>query len=177
MKRLRAIFFGSKGVGKTSLLTTMVEKRFLRVQPTVGVDYNIVVCEDTRFLCWDVSGDPLFTKIGETFMEECSVFVYVFDLRNEHTLDEALTCFERVSGKSDACSHFLIGNFSDMGGLTDTMKRKLDNHPELFYFESCASNVESVEKMWRGIVSGTAHLTTPIQPDLSQQRAQCCMLQ
>lgn len=177
MKRLRVIFFGAKGVGKTSLLTTMVEQRFVRVQPTVGVDYNIVVCEGTRFLCWDVSGDPAFKRIGEAFIEECSVFVYVFDLKNEYTLDEALACYGRVSAKAGVCSHLLIGNFSDMGRLTETMSEKLDHYPELLYFESCAANVESVERMWRGIASGTSHLIAPVQPAVPRQRAQCCTLQ
>lgn len=177
MKRLRVIFFGAKGVGKTSLLTTMAEKRFVSVQPTIGVDYTVISYEDRRYLCWDVSGDPSFRKIGEAFNHECSVFVYVFDLRSEQTLDQVLSCHERMMIHHGLCSHFLIGNFSDMGVLTETMKRKMDRYSNLLYYETCALHVDNVERMWDGIHSGTLHLLELDVTTTPRQRAQCCTLQ
>jgi len=181
MKRLRAICLGATGTGKTTLLATMNDKRFVRVAPTVGVDFSNVVCEGVRFLCWDTSGDPKFDRIASIFTRDCCVFIYVFDLTRPETLNNALDWYCEVK-KIDIGPrvHVFIGNKSDLSYQGQYAQNTLRKYADITYYKTSAKFPTDVERVWKSIRNDTAHLretSLAEMPSSPHERVECCHLQ
>ena len=182
MKRLRSICLGSEHVGKTTLITTMNERRYRLVPPTMGVDHCTILCEDTRFICWDTSGNPKFKSVAEMFTKDCSVFMYIFDLARKETLEEALGWYDKIveTIPHQNTVHILIGNKKDLSGDDSTVRERVCQFPELNYYTVSARSVKDTIALWQAVQRDCAH----IQPEAlfpeeksSEHRVECCEIQ
>lgn len=182
MKRLRGICLGSEQVGKTTLITTMNERRYRLVAPTMGVDHCTILCEETRFICWDTSGNPKFKSVVEMFTKDCSVFMYIFDLARKETLEEALGWYDKITETISRWNtvHILIGNKKDLSVDDSAVRERAGQFPELNYYTVSARSVKDTVALWQAIQRDCAH----IQPEAlfpeeksPEHRRECCEIQ
>ena len=70
--KVKAIFLGKSGVGKSTLLYHLRPNR--RIIPTIGVDCLVYKC----LQMWDTSGDPRFDSIVKNFYTKMDMVVLVY---------------------------------------------------------------------------------------------------
>lgn len=180
MKRLRTIVLGPREVGKTTFVTTMSERKVRNVPPTIGVDHVAICCRNTHFMCWDTSGDPKFKNVVKMFIGDCSVFLYIFDVTRNETLDQALCMYDQVveTISSSNVIHYLIGNKIDLPHESAYVHNRVIQFPELNYISVSAKNVEDTVALWYRIQNGTAHIQQKSVFQVEQQQSrECCGIQ
>ena len=88
----RVVMIGDSGVGKTSILSRLVDHRFNKhEQSTVGVNFQLYVREmaDVRLemQIWDTAGQEKFRALGPIYYRNSVAAVAVFSLDNTESLD------------------------------------------------------------------------------------------
>eukprot|EP01028_Stygiella_incarcerata_P011773 TRINITY_DN6840_c1_g2_i1.p1 TRINITY_DN6840_c1_g2~~TRINITY_DN6840_c1_g2_i1.p1 ORF type:complete len:347 (-),score=89.32 TRINITY_DN6840_c1_g2_i1:1120-2160(-) len=155
---LKVLIIGSCGVGKSSLLRTLVLNQPLNanssesLSPTVGLDfkpYSFMVDKDkVNSRIWDIGGDPKYQKLAHPHFPWTHVFFIVFALNDPKSLDIAQSYASSIQGTAHAqACRALIGNKKDS---KDTFISKSDGEDIArflncdFYFEVSACDTKSV---------------------------------
>ncbi|XP_065838412.1 ras-related protein Rab-39A-like [Oscarella lobularis] len=104
--QFRLILVGPTTVGKSSLLRSFTENRFLEnCEPTVGVDFyaRVVNVDDAciKLQLWDTAGQERFRAITRSYYRNAAGGLLVYDVTNRKSfeevkdwLDEATRCAE-----------------------------------------------------------------------------------
>ena len=90
---IKASIIGDCRVGKSSIRYKLAENDWKEdYLPTVGVDFAILGLDDIscKFQLWDLSGDPKYSKVCESYYRGMSIFIIVYDVSNK-------TSFESVT--------------------------------------------------------------------------------
>ena len=122
---IRVAILGDSGVGKTSLVSHLIQDHADRgglYSPTVGCDVQVVALasrdnsEDTYFVeLWDIGGNPHYEAARSNLYQECDGFIYVYDadnLRTFHSLELWLS--EVLRNKGPALAEYLERNGHSM---------------------------------------------------------------
>lgn len=154
---------GSAGVGKTSLLTKLIDNRFTNQHSaTVGVDFKVVSFKYqgkvTKFHIWDVSGDKNFIGISKNSIAQSKGAVLVFDLNDRKSFESLEEWIGIVEKKQQEASFtLLIGNKCDLDRVvTYEEATGLAEAQKMFYIETSAKMNTNVEEAFRKIVVAVA---------------------
>ena len=118
---VRLTILGQWGVGKTSMVNTLVGKEFPSMYiPTIGS--NIARKEYKlkenyiRLNIWDIGGQKSFNPLNPVFFSNLDSALLLFDLNNpKESLQEIKeTYLKNLSKHSPECITYLIGNKSDL---------------------------------------------------------------
>jgi Ras-related protein Rab-1A len=93
VETFKVLVIGDSGVGKSSILTRFVDKRWDPVHiATIGVDYYVKTMKwpcpegDTvKLQMWDTAGAERFRSLTRNYYRYCSGVVIVFDLTSEES--------------------------------------------------------------------------------------------
>ena len=118
---IKLTILGQWGVGKTSMVNTLVGKAFPNMYiPTIGS--NIARKEyklknnHIRLNIWDIGGQRSFNPLNPVFFSNLDSALLLFDLNNpKESLQEIKeTYFKNLTKYSPECTTYLIGNKSDL---------------------------------------------------------------
>ncbi len=118
---IKLTILGQWGVGKTSMVNTLVGKDFPNMYiPTIGS--NIARKEyklkdnHIRLNIWDIGGQRSFNPLNPVFFSNLDSALLLFDLNNpKESLQEINdTYFKNLTKYSPDCITYLIGNKSDL---------------------------------------------------------------
>lgn len=94
--------------GKTTLVNWLLEKRFTRPKPTVGLKFNQVQIGGINFNIFDLSGQAQYREeIWETYIMTSAGIIFVIDSSDSTLLEEAKKWFWTI------INDWLQGIFSD----------------------------------------------------------------
>jgi small GTP-binding protein len=94
--------------GKTTFVNWLLEKRFTRPKPTVGLKFDQVQIGDVVFNVFDLSGQVKYREeIWETYIMTSAGIIFVLDSSDSSLLDEAKKWFWTI------INDWLQGIFSD----------------------------------------------------------------
>jgi len=163
---LKVIILGDSAVGKTSLLTRYVEKKFdNRHKATIGADFLIKELDingtTVTLQIWDTAGQDRFQTLGSAFYRGADACFLVFDITSQQS-------FSHISAWRDEFAiqagedkiYALIGNKSDMedqrqvstqAALKWCDKMKSDQDLVIPYFETSAKDFTNVEQAFQQI--------------------------
>ncbi|KAH7442137.1 hypothetical protein KP509_03G072800 [Ceratopteris richardii] len=162
---LKVIVLGDSGVGKTSLMTQYVNKKFnSNYKATIGADFlTKEVQVDDRLVTmqiWDTAGQERFQSLGVAFYRGADSCVLVYDINNvksfdnlEHWRNEFVTQAE--PSDHDNFPFVVIGNKIDInGGSTRVVAEKkaigwCTSKGNIPYFETSAKEDLNVEEAFQ----------------------------
>ncbi|GKT36650.1 Small GTPase like protein [Aduncisulcus paluster] len=119
---LKIIVLGNASVGKTSLMTQYVNRKFsIQYKATIGADFmsTEAVIDDDRITLhiWDTAGQERFQSLGASFYRGADACVLVYDITSARSLtsldvwrDEFLV---HTGGKEETFPFIVIGNKCD----------------------------------------------------------------
>jgi small GTP-binding protein len=119
MKRVRVVFCGEAGVGKSSLIQRFAENTFTEIGSTVaGAFHSAFVSYDRDQISlelWDTAGSERYHSVIPSFFKNASAVVIVYDVTNRETFDRIgwWMNFTRANSPNDALV-FLVGNKVDL---------------------------------------------------------------
>lgn len=90
-KKIKTCIIGDTAVGKTSILTRIIENNFKeQVNSTVGVDYKYqerkVNGEDVGVELWDTSGQDKYRSVAKNFFRNSDGVIIVFSMSEDTSL-------------------------------------------------------------------------------------------
>jgi Ras-related protein Rab-6A len=92
--KVKVVFLGASGVGKTSLITRYISNEFSKDHSaTVGIDFftkPIQVRDRTvNFQIWDTAGQERFRSLIPFYIRDSSIAVIVYDVSSPPSFEEA----------------------------------------------------------------------------------------
>lgn len=111
----KVCLLGSRGVGKTSLLSRILNlppsEDYL---PTIGIRvHNLDVKindEQQYFQFWDVSGNEIYHSLLPSVAANAGCLILVFDHQNTESQEEVMTLFEKIRELVNTSPILVVGN-------------------------------------------------------------------
>ena len=120
MRRVKAVFAGDAGVGKTSIISRIVDNTFVEgEEATVGAA-NCRVEIDTGenkvdFNIWDTAGQERYRSLAPMYFSGAALAFLVFDLTSEESLKQVGSFVKLLQARAPEYVKFiLVGNKSDL---------------------------------------------------------------
>ena len=155
--QLKYIVIGYSGVGKTSILRRLIDKRFLLGSPsTVGVEYfSYSVTIDNRpvtMMIWDTAGQERFYSIAQAYFRSAIGIVLVFDITSRQSFEDLPRWLRDARSEADPhCVAILVGNKSDLAETRVITREEAESFAaanNLDYIESSASQDVNIEEIF-----------------------------
>jgi len=112
----KMVFLGESTVGKTSISTRFVFKRFSEfTDHTIGAAYNCISTGDIGFDIWDTAGQERFDSLMELYYRDANIILLVFDISNPYTVKKLHHYIKKINDfyKQDyKC--VIVGNKKDL---------------------------------------------------------------
>lgn len=169
--KCKAVFLGSPGVGKTSLISRFIRNDYDRdYSPTIGIDFftkPIQVRDQTVNLqIWDTAGQERFRSLVPAYIRDSSIAVLVYDVSDPRTFEEAKAWHKTVLNErgSDAVC-ILAGNKNDLESRV--------NHEQVISFtrplaipsiETSAKTGQNVARLFKLISESIPDSATKLPP-------------
>ncbi|EAY18161.1 small GTP-binding protein, putative [Trichomonas vaginalis G3] len=149
------IVIGSSGVGKTSLLSRLIDGTFnTENQSTIGVEYLSTVIEvdgnPVKLQIWDTAGQEKFRSIAKSYFRHAVGVIMVYDITDRKSFDDLAFWLNDVHTLCDPnASVTLIGNKLDMASsraVTTSEATSFANTHQLLYLETSARGGDNVQE-------------------------------
>ena len=93
--KVKLIFLGDSGVGKTSIINRFVHNVFIdKMDSTLGAQYSSKIIEypnfnvALQFDIWDTAGQEKFKSVTKFFYRDALLIILVYDITRESSFDE-----------------------------------------------------------------------------------------
>jgi small GTP-binding protein len=158
--KVKLALLGQFGVGKSSILNTLQNKKEYCIQSTLGVDFilqNFTV-ENTiyKIHIWDTAGQERFRAIVKSYFRDLDVAVLVFDCTDIYGL-ESLTKWEddlNFINQKKNCIKFLVANKIDSKHriLTTEQGKVKAKEYGFHYFETSSLDKNTIDNLFQYII-------------------------
>jgi small GTP-binding protein len=162
MPKVKTVFAGDSGVGKTCIIEYAAKNTFREHQyATVGAA-NVSVpieCEldgkkqTVTFNIWDTAGQEKYRSLAPMYFAGAHLAVLVFDLTQSSTFTDLDSFFRLLQDKApEDCIYVLAGNKVDLVDQREVEREEADNYRLKigadFYFETSALNGTGIKEMF-----------------------------
>jgi small GTP-binding protein len=156
--RCRAVLIGESSVGKTSILSRLVQGRFDRCQSsTVGADYQVYVADvnsvKLEMQIWDTAGQEKFRSLGPIYYRNAVGAIAVFDVTNHESLirlEDWIAAFTETAGCETVVA--IVGNKADLASarqVSPDVARAIADERQCRYYETSACTGEGIDEFFR----------------------------
>ena len=91
-ERIKVILVGSSGVGKTSLINSLIGKSFKEDESsTISANYqmkNYNINKNYDLAVWDTAGQEKYRSMTKLFFKNAKICILVYDVTNKQTFDD-----------------------------------------------------------------------------------------
>lgn len=147
----KVILTGTFGVGKTSLISRFVYKRFpFNYQTTLGVriDRKSVDLENVKLnmILWDIGGEKTQSRVPDSYFLGSGGVIYVFDISRPQSYAHIDEDVSYIKNKLPNATILVIGNKADLldEDKLEEVKSLLPVKPDFFTSAKIGKNVENV---------------------------------
>ena len=149
------IVIGASGVGKTSLLSRLIDGQFSpENQSTIGVEYLSTVIEvdgnPVKLQIWDTAGQEKFRSIAKSYFRHAVGVILVYDITSRQSFDDLSFWLNDVHSLCDPnAAVTLIGNKLDLASsraVTTSEATAFANTHQLIYLETSARGGDNVQE-------------------------------
>ncbi len=159
--KVKVAVIGDYGVGKSSMLNTLQDKKQYLTYTTLGVDFilkNFTVDNKTyKFHIWDTAGQERFRAIVKSYFRDVDVAILMYDVTDIYALENLekwIIDLEYINEKKKFIT-FLVANKIDSPDRCIFTKEGEKKAKELNmpYFEMCSYDKEYVDIFFQKLVS------------------------
>ncbi|KAJ5074107.1 ras-related protein rab-13 [Anaeramoeba ignava] len=120
MKKVKIVFAGDTGVGKTCLMNLIVGEKFSRSQiQTMGVEVRFLTKnieeKEVNFEMWDTAGQERYDSLTKQYFRDAHGIILVYDITREDSVERAKKLYLKI--KDEIVNDFaivLVGNKIDL---------------------------------------------------------------
>ncbi len=161
MSKVKLIFVGEGGVGKTCLISQYMENKFNEEHAmTVGRDKSLKEIEingkTINLEIWDTPGQEKFNSASKMFMKNTKIALIVYSIIDKNSfekLDKWIKIVKEVN-KNEEIIFGIAANKSDMFEKQEVSKEDGEGYVKdknILFFETSAKDYKSIEKAFIGI--------------------------
>ena len=179
----RTVLIGSASVGKTSLITRIVENRFEDfTTPTTGTaffQYHTNDPEKPVIQIWDTAGMERYRSLNRIFYHEAVAALLVFDLTNYSSFQDLESWYHEFMSEAPLNpTVILVGNKCDLSSkeVDDEEIRIFAKEHNIQYFQTSAVTGEGVDEMMDALVLAIPKIEAPVETNILPQdeKKKCC---
>lgn len=190
----RIVMIGDSAVGKTSMITKLVNDEFKPdEESTVGAMFimheEIVNGKKIEMQIWDTAGQERFRSLGPIYYRGAHCAVAVFDITRNNTfigLEPWVESFKDIAGQ--ASSVFIVGNKIDLVEYKDVVDDSVNKWCEnrgLKYYPTSALTGSGINELFQDIAlyllqnennssAFDANEAIDIEPKNNEGESSCC---
>ena len=158
MSKIKLIFVGEGKVGKTSLISQYIEKKFEEEYTmTVGSDktYKELEINNKKISLeiWDTPGQKEFNAVSKIFMKNAKIAIIVYSIIDKKSFENLNHWLEMVN-KSNKNQEVIIGIVANKSDLFENQivskeeGEKFAKDNNALFFETSAKDYNSIDKVF-----------------------------
>lgn len=173
---------GDSGVGKTSLIYTLVS-RSADIKPTVGLEYHKYKSDDLELTIWDTAGQEKYRSISISYFRMADAVIAVFDVTNRTSFESLEFWIEKARDiASDNVPIIVARNKTDLEEeiVTDTEFYEWASQNGITGCDTSCHAKETVKQLMDFVVQRLRECETPdekevarVVPQVSREK-KCC---
>ena len=152
----KVVFLGECGVGKTSILTNFVKKKFIKFsEPTIGASFvQSQINIDNRIIeldIWDTAGQERYRGLVPMYYRNANCIVLVYDVTHKESFYNTINMVYKLKTTCPNSLIFLVGNKSDLKEARSIEKKIGEDYSkqhDLYFFETSAKNSENIANLF-----------------------------
>eukprot|EP01102_Stenamoeba_stenopodia_P016420 TRINITY_DN5740_c0_g2_i2.p1 TRINITY_DN5740_c0_g2~~TRINITY_DN5740_c0_g2_i2.p1 ORF type:complete len:822 (+),score=142.44 TRINITY_DN5740_c0_g2_i2:142-2607(+) len=156
--RIRLIFVGQEGAGKTTLIKVISSKEMKvkeKFPSTDGIEVSDWTSEDLTFHCWDFGGQELFYPSHQYFLSSSSIYIATFNLEEESSTQRLDYWLKTVYTLSPTSPVIVVGTHCDSKKCTEksiaktfaTLSQKYERYKQILgYFPVSSLKGQGIKK-------------------------------
>ena len=160
--RQKIIFCGDAGVGKTSIIISLMGQKFSEeYEPSIGVDFfSKTFRYKERMLklqIWDSAGQEKFRSLIPNYIRGSSLIFLIFDITNKTSYDNIPEWIKFITDIDNNGNIILVGNKIDLKEKRVVNKEeaeKFSQEKKYEYFEVSAKEGNNIDNMIYKSISG-----------------------
>ena len=160
--RQKIIFCGDAGVGKTSIIISLMGQKFSEeYEPSIGVDFfSKTFRYKERMLklqIWDSAGQEKFRSLIPNYIRGSSLIFLIFDITNKTSYDNIPEWIKFITDIDNNGNIILVGNKIDLKEKREVNKEeaeKFSQEKKYEYFEVSAKEGSNIDNMIYKSISG-----------------------
>ena len=160
--RQKIIFCGDAGVGKTSIIISLMGQKFSEeYEPSIGVDFfSKTIRYKERMLklqIWDSAGQEKFRSLIPNYIRGSSLIFLIFDITNKTSYDNIPEWIKFITDIDNNGNIILVGNKIDLKEKRVVNKEeaeKFSQEKKYEYFEVSAKEGTNIDNMIYKSISG-----------------------
>ena len=161
---LKITFVGDAGVGKTSLIEQLINKKFSQEVPsTIGGGNFIKRITINQKKCqlsiWDTAGQERFRSLSKIYLKNSNIVIYVYDITKRETFDNITKNWTHIINDLLGDNDIIFGVFGNKSDMYSFDNVGFDNGKNLaeeingFFFETTAQNYDNIMEAIRKLVN------------------------
>lgn len=157
-KVLKTCFLGSSGVGKTCIVTRLLNKDFDQYSgSTMGASFTVkkynINSDQIRLDIWDTAGQERFNALIKMYYRNVDLVIVVFDITNKDSFIRAQNLIKEVK----ACENpefILLGNKFDLDcrQVTNEEAQSYADNNDVKFIEISAKSSYNLDKFDEAII-------------------------
>ncbi|KAH0793601.1 small GTP-binding protein [Histomonas meleagridis] len=175
------IFIGSTSVGKTTLISRIVEGKFEETQPTTGAAFfSFHTTNENHPIVeiWDTAGMERYRSLNKAFYKEAAAAILVFDLTNYQSFKDLESWFDEFTAEApQGAVLILVGNKCEMQDEIeveqDEIKVFATDH-KVNYFAVSAKTGEGVQQMFDQLLTLVPKRNDVETRLVEEEKKKCC---
>ena len=163
-ERVKCIFLGAAGVGKTSIIQSFMYSQFQDgYETTVGIDFFTkeiqIQGKIVNLQIWDTAGQEQFKSLIPGYIKDAKIVVLVYDVSDPKTLNAAHEWYQQVLEiqGTDPIT-FLVGNKTDLPRKVINKDVEEVAHGKMTRMETSAKNSENISALFKAIGESVANV-------------------
>jgi len=153
MKSYKIVLTGDSSVGKTSLVSRFVYKKFIEHNSsTIGASFISYTMDNMRLNIWDTAGQERYRSLVSVYYRSVDYCLIVFDI-NQYTIDGIKYWINEYLSMSDNTNFVLVGNKDDTYDNNDIPEdiEILINIYKIKFFRTSAYSGKNVDDVFKHV--------------------------
>ena len=162
LNRQKIIFCGDAGVGKTSIINSIMGQKFSPdYEPSIGVDFfSKTIRYKGRLIklqIWDSAGQEKFKSLIPNYIRGSSLIFLIFDVSNKTSYDHLTDWIKFINNIENCGVIVVVGNKIDLKNIREVNTdeaTKFCKENKYEYFEVSAKEGTNIDNMLYSSVAG-----------------------
>ena len=162
LSRQKIIFCGDAGVGKTSIIISLMGQKFSEeYEPSIGVDFfSKTIRYKERLIklqIWDSAGQEKFRSLIPNYIRGSTLIFLIFDITSKTSYDNIPNWIKFITDIDNKGTIILVGNKIDLNEKRVVNKEEAEKfcqEKKYEYFEVSAKEGNNIDNMVYKSISG-----------------------